>query len=64
MGTAQWKETFEERKVTYTLEVGDRIIVVENVPRESTWRRASSFSHRTRLNASNAWQGMKENQAA
>ncbi len=32
MGTAQWKETFEERKVTYTLEVGDRIIVVENVP--------------------------------
>jgi len=24
--------SFEERKVTYTLEVDDRIIVVENVP--------------------------------
>ena len=32
MKTHEWKETFEERLVTYTQEVGRRFIVVEHVP--------------------------------
>ena len=27
-----WKETFVERRVTYTVEVDGRLIVIENVP--------------------------------
>ena len=32
MKTHEWKETFEERLVTYTQEVGGRFIVIEHVP--------------------------------
>lgn len=32
MGTYQWKEKLVERKVTYTVEIGGQLIVVENVP--------------------------------
>ena len=32
MPTNPWKETLVERKVTYTLEVNGRFIVIENVP--------------------------------
>jgi YgiT-type zinc finger domain-containing protein len=32
MKSEEWKEILEERKVTYTLEVDGRLIVVENVP--------------------------------
>jgi YgiT-type zinc finger domain-containing protein len=32
MNGEAWKETLEERKVTYTLESDGRLIVVENVP--------------------------------
>jgi YgiT-type zinc finger domain-containing protein len=32
MKSEPWKETLEERKVTYTLEADGRLIVVENVP--------------------------------
>jgi YgiT-type zinc finger domain-containing protein len=32
VGKEMWKETLEERKVTYTLEVDGRLVVVENVP--------------------------------
>jgi len=28
----QWKETMVERKVTYTLEVDGKLIIIENVP--------------------------------
>jgi YgiT-type zinc finger domain-containing protein len=32
MPTNPWKETLVERKVTYTLEVNGKLVVVENVP--------------------------------
>jgi YgiT-type zinc finger domain-containing protein len=32
MSTNPWKETLVERKVTYTLELNGKLIVVENVP--------------------------------
>jgi YgiT-type zinc finger domain-containing protein len=32
MNGEPWKETLQERKVTYTLETDGRLIVVENVP--------------------------------
>lgn len=32
MKTHEWKETFEERLVTYTQEVGGRFVVIEHVP--------------------------------
>lgn len=32
MRSDQWKETLVEQKVTYTLEVSGKLIVVENVP--------------------------------
>lgn len=32
MNSELWKENLEERKVTYTLEVEGKLIVVENVP--------------------------------
>jgi len=32
MTTTQWKETMVERKVTYTIEVSGKFIVIENVP--------------------------------
>jgi YgiT-type zinc finger domain-containing protein len=32
MNPGEWNEKLEERKVTYTLEVNGRLIVVENVP--------------------------------
>ncbi len=30
--TGGWKERLEERKVTYTLDVNGKLIVIENVP--------------------------------
>ncbi len=32
MKTHDWKETFEERVVTYTQEVGGRFVIIEHVP--------------------------------
>jgi YgiT-type zinc finger domain-containing protein len=32
METNDWKETFVERKVTYTIEVDGKFIIIENVP--------------------------------
>ncbi len=32
MGAADWKETMVERRVTYTLEMGGKFFIVENVP--------------------------------
>jgi YgiT-type zinc finger domain-containing protein len=32
MTTHEWKETMVERKVTYTVEVKGKLMVVENVP--------------------------------
>ena len=32
MNTHLWNETFEEKLVTYTQELGDRFIVIEHVP--------------------------------
>jgi YgiT-type zinc finger domain-containing protein len=32
METHEWKETFVEQKVTYTIELGGKFIIVENVP--------------------------------
>ena len=32
MTTNQWKETMVERKVTYTVEISGKFIVIENVP--------------------------------
>lgn len=32
MRSDQWKETLVEKKVTYTLEVNGKLIVIENVP--------------------------------
>lgn len=32
MITHQWKETMVERRVTYTVEVNGKLIVIENVP--------------------------------
>lgn len=32
MNTHEWKETFEDRLVTYTQDVGGRFVVVEHVP--------------------------------
>jgi len=32
MKTNQWKETLVERRVTYTLEVSGKLVVIENVP--------------------------------
>ncbi len=32
MADEQWKETLVERKVTYTLELDGRFIIIENVP--------------------------------
>jgi YgiT-type zinc finger domain-containing protein len=32
MGTNDWKETFVEQKVTYTIELDGKFIIVENVP--------------------------------
>ena len=32
MRSDQWKETLVEQKVTYTLEVNGKLIVIENVP--------------------------------
>ena len=32
MGASNWKETMEERRVTYTLEMDGRFFIVENVP--------------------------------
>ena len=30
--STEWKETFVEQTVTYTLEVDDKFIIIENVP--------------------------------
>jgi hypothetical protein len=35
VGNEPWKETLDERKVTYTLEADGKLIVVENVPAQS-----------------------------
>jgi len=32
MSNYQWNEKLEERKVTYTLEVNGKLVVIENVP--------------------------------
>jgi YgiT-type zinc finger domain-containing protein len=32
METNDWKETFVERQVTYTIEIDGRFIIIENVP--------------------------------
>lgn len=32
MASREWEETMVERRVTYTLEVDDKIVIVENVP--------------------------------
>ena len=32
MGATDWKETMIERRVTYTLEVDGKFLIVENVP--------------------------------
>lgn len=32
MSTEVWKETMVEQKVTYTLLVGNRFVIIENVP--------------------------------
>jgi YgiT-type zinc finger domain-containing protein len=32
MKTHQWNETFEERLVTYTQEIGGRFVIIEHVP--------------------------------
>jgi YgiT-type zinc finger domain-containing protein len=32
METHKWKETFVEQKVTYTIELDGKFIIVENVP--------------------------------
>jgi YgiT-type zinc finger domain-containing protein len=32
MDTSRWKETFVEQKVTYTIELDGKFIIVENVP--------------------------------
>ena len=32
MGTPEWKETFVEQRVTYTIELDGKFIIVENVP--------------------------------
>jgi len=32
MTTHEWKETMVERKVTYTVEVEGKLLVIENVP--------------------------------
>lgn len=32
MKTQPWNETFEERLVTYTQEIGGRFVVIEHVP--------------------------------
>ena len=32
MKTQQWNETFEERLVTYTQEIGGRFVIIEHVP--------------------------------
>lgn len=32
MNEHSWQETLVERKVTYTLEVQDKLVVIENVP--------------------------------
>ena len=32
MTTHHWKETMAERRVTYTVEVNGKLIVIENVP--------------------------------
>jgi YgiT-type zinc finger domain-containing protein len=32
MGATDWKETMVERRVTYTLEMGGKFFIVENVP--------------------------------
>jgi len=32
METSRWKETFVEKKVTYTIELDGQFIIVENVP--------------------------------
>ena len=32
MGTDEWQETFVERKVTYTIEIDGKFVIIENVP--------------------------------
>ncbi|MDI6794675.1 MAG: YgiT-type zinc finger protein [bacterium] len=32
MSSNQWKETIVERRVRYTIEVEDKLIIIENVP--------------------------------
>ena len=32
MATSVWRETFVEQRVTYTIELGGKFIIVENVP--------------------------------
>jgi len=32
MKTQEWNETFEERLVTYTQEIGGRFVIIEHVP--------------------------------
>jgi YgiT-type zinc finger domain-containing protein len=32
MGTDDWQETFVERKVTYTIEIDGKFVIIENVP--------------------------------
>ena len=32
MGTNEWQETFVERKVTYTIEIDGKFVIIENVP--------------------------------
>jgi YgiT-type zinc finger domain-containing protein len=32
MGIDDWQETFVERKVTYTIEIDGKFVIIENVP--------------------------------
>lgn len=32
MDRTEWKETFVDRKVTYTIQVDDKFVIIENVP--------------------------------
>ena len=43
MTTRQWKETMVERKVTYTVEVSGKFIVIENVPARVSLKTAKQF---------------------
>jgi hypothetical protein len=62
--TNHWEETLVERRVTYTIEVNGKLIVIENVPAGCLWRRVSSFSLPKRLNACNKRSGNAGNPPA